>query len=59
MKRVYLTIFPQFPNPVDHCQAPCILFGFVFNGLENLVDLPNLNGLGSLLQLPSIFQVAK
>lgn len=40
---------PPFPNHSDHFQALCILSGFVFNGLEKLVDLPNLNGLGSLL----------
>lgn len=40
---------PPFLNHSDYFQALCILPGFVFSGLEKLVDLPNLNGLGTLL----------
>ena len=58
MKRVFKTC-PQSSNPIDHFQGSCVLFGFVFNRLGKVVDVPNLNRLGSLLQLPSIFQVVK
>lgn len=42
-------IFPAFPDHIAHPQTPYILFGFVFNELVHLVDLPNLNRLASLL----------
>lgn len=34
--------------------SPLYIFGFVFHGLEKLLYLPKLSGLGSLLQLPHI-----
>lgn len=46
-------IFLPFPSHIAHPQTPHILFGFVFNELIHLVDLPKLNRLASLLYLPA------